>query len=258
VCAAFILSVKGIGKRFSRSFWAVRNVDLEIFPGETLGLLGASGAGKSTLGRLMLRLLRPDEGSIWFDGREIGHMPESRLRKLRPLMQKLFQHPETTFHPRRSVGESILEAIRYHHRLGRTHLDDELQRLLQLVGLHPDHMHRLPDELSGGQIQRAALARILALKPKVIVADEPTSMLDISVQAQILRLMLDLQKTSGVSYVLISHDVEVIKAVSHRIAVMHRGNIVEKGTTRAIMHNPLHPVTQQLLEASRLNPGSTG
>jgi len=250
LCAASILSVEGIGKRFFPSFWAVRKVDLEIFPGETLGLLGASGSGKSTLGRLMLRLLRPDEGTVRFEGRDIGHLPESKLRPLRPLIQKLFQHPETTFNPRRTVGDSIRETLRYHRKVSNnSQMDDMVLDCIRDVGLHLEHMDRRPGELSGGQLQRAALARILSLDPRVIVADEPTSMLDVSVQAQILNLMMNLQAARGISFLFISHDVAVIKAVSHRVAVMHRGAVVEVGPARDVLNNPRHSITGQLIEA---------
>jgi oligopeptide/dipeptide ABC transporter ATP-binding protein len=229
---------------------AVEKVDLDILPGETLGLVGESGCGKSTLGRTVLRLLDPSEGSILFDGTDITSRPQRELRALRRKMQMIFQDPYASLNPRMTVGSAIAEPIEI-HGLARSAAErrEKVQALLAKVGLRPDMANRYPHEFSGGQRQRIGIARALAVEPRFIVCDEPISALDVSIQAQIVNLLQDLQRDEKLTYLFISHDLKVVQHISDRVAVMYLGRVVELGLAKAIYREPKHPYTQALLSA---------
>jgi len=228
---------------------AVDGVSLAVWSGETLGLVGESGCGKSTLARCLLRLTDVTAGQIRFDGADITHMRQRTLRPLRRQMQMVFQDPSASLNPRRRVGELIAEPLRVHGRSSRAKIRARLIELMHLVGLHPDHLDRFPHEFSGGQRQRIGIARALALAPRLIVADEPVSALDVSIQAQIVNLLMDLQERLGLTYLFIAHDLRVVRQVSTRMAVMYLGTIVELGPTDAIFRAPAHPYTAALMAA---------
>jgi oligopeptide/dipeptide ABC transporter ATP-binding protein len=226
---------------------AVEDVSLAVKKGETLGIVGESGCGKSTTARLMVRLLEPTSGTVRFEGTDITHFSQRRLRELRQQMQIIFQDPYSSLNPRKSVGQIVAEPFAIH----RTTKDvkQRVQELLARVGLNPEHYNRYPHEFSGGQRQRIGIARAVALQPKLIVCDEPVSALDVSVQAQILNLLKDLQKDFDLTYVFISHDLSVIRQVSDRIAVMYLGRVVEIGASESLYEHPRHPYTAALLSA---------
>lgn len=206
---------------------AVDGVSFEIKEGKTLGLVGESGCGKTTVGRTILRLIEPTEGKIFFDGEDITSLNGSKLKKLGREMQIIFQNPESSLNPRMKIYDSIAEPLRIHKICNKNEEKERIFELIETVNLNEELLFRYPHELSGGQIQRVAIARILSLNPKFIVADEPTSMLDVSVQAQILNLLKDLQKKYAISYLFISHDLEVVEWMSDEIAIMRKGKIVE-------------------------------
>jgi peptide/nickel transport system ATP-binding protein len=228
---------------------AVDDVTLDIQRGETLGLVGESGCGKSTVGRAILRLYEPTGGKIVFDGQDISHIGESELRPLRRRMQMVFQDPYASLNPRHSVGRIVGEPLRTHGLAGRRQANARARELLQIVGLPPDAASRYPHEFSGGQRQRIGLARSLALNPDFIVADEPVSALDVSIQAQIINLLENLQKEFALTYLFIAHDLAVVRHISDRIAVMYLGWIVEVSPAGDLYENPLHPYTISLLSA---------
>ena len=241
-------SVKqGVFARGKGIVHAVEDVSLTVNRGETLGIVGESGCGKSTTARLIVRLLEPTSGTIRFDGRDISRMSQRHLRPLRQQMQIIFQDPYSSLNPRKSVGQIIGEPFAIHHTTKDA--KSKVQELLARVGLSPEHYNRYPHEFSGGQRQRIGVARALALQPRLIVCDEPVSALDVSVQAQILNLLKDLQKEFGLTYVFISHDLSVIRQVSDRIAVMYLGRIVEIGESELLYEHPRHPYTAALLSA---------
>lgn len=235
----------------NRLVHAVEDVTLSIALGETLGLVGESGCGKSTLGRTMLRLIEPTRGQIRLRGQDITHLAARELRRIRRQMQIIFQDPFSSLDPRMTIREIIAEPLRI-HRLCADRDSEALaiRRLLDRVGLKLDALDRYPHEFSGGQRQRIGVARALAVEPAFIVCDEPLSALDVSIQAQIINLLLDLRESLGVGYLFISHDLEVVRYVSHRVAVMYLGRIMEIGPTRLIVERRLHPYTQALLSAA--------
>jgi oligopeptide/dipeptide ABC transporter ATP-binding protein len=228
---------------------AVDGVDLEIHQGETLGLVGETGCGKSTLARVVMRLYDATEGSIEFDGHDITHLEGHDLREVRREMQMIFQDPFASLNPRKTVGSIIGEPFHLHGIVPRDKIKGEVQQLMELVGLNPEHYNRYPHEFSGGQRQRIGVARSLALRPKFIVCDEPVSALDVSIQAQILNLLEDLQEEFNLTYLFIAHDLSVVRHVSDRVAVMYLGKIVEMAAGDTLYANPKHPYTGALLSA---------
>jgi oligopeptide/dipeptide ABC transporter ATP-binding protein len=236
--------------RATRFVHAVDGVTLKVRRGETMGLVGESGCGKSTLGRLMLRLVDPTYGRIVYDGEEITHASQASLRPLRRKMQIIFQDPYSSLNPRMTVRDIVGEAIRI-HRLAPSRADEDrmILELLDKVGLRADAMNRYPHEFSGGQRQRIGIARALAVQPEFIVCDEPISALDVSIQAQIINLLQDLQEQMGLSYLFISHDLKVVEHVSHRVSVMYLGKIVEQARAADLYARPHHPYTRALLSA---------
>ena len=239
----------GILNRVTREVHAVENVSFDLWPGETLSLVGESGCGKSTTGRALLRLVESQSGTITFNGERIDTLPAHQLQPLRRDIQFIFQDPYASLDPRHTVGFSIMEPLRIHGELKGEALQQRVEWLLQRVGLQPEHAWRYPHEFSGGQRQRICIARALALNPKVVIADESVSALDVSIRAQIINLLLSLQREMGIAFLFISHDMAVVERISHRVAVMYRGRIVEIGPRRAVFENPQHPYTRKLLSA---------
>ena len=239
--------VKGQGK--GAALHAVSGVDLAVYEGETLALVGESGCGKSTLGRLLLGLLPPTQGQVFFDGQDLAALPPARLRALRRQMQLVFQDTAAALNPRWTVGQSLAEPLRIHNLCPRGEYAARGAALLTQVGLAPDLLDRYPHQLSGGQRQRVGLARALALSPRLVVCDEPVSALDVSVQAQMLNLLADLQRAQGLTYVLISHDLGVVRHSADRVCVMFLGRVCEVGPTQALFSAPRHPYTKFLLDS---------
>jgi len=229
---------------------AVDGVDLEVYRGETLGIVGETGCGKSTLARVMMRLLTLTAGSIEFDGQDITRYHSRQLRPLRREMQMVFQDPYASLNPRRRVGSIIADPLSIHRRGSREERKVVVQELMDIVGLNPEHYQRYPQEFSGGQRQRIGVARALALRPKLVVCDEPVSALDVSIQAQLINLLLELQNEFQLTYVFIAHDLSVVRHVSDRVAVMYMGKLVEVANADALYERPKHPYTASLLSAS--------
>ncbi|MCF1481220.1 MULTISPECIES: ABC transporter ATP-binding protein [Rhizobium/Agrobacterium group] len=228
---------------------AVEGISLDVYPTETLGLVGESGSGKSTLGRCLTRLYDVSGGSLMFDGQDITKVDGKALKSVRRKMQMIFQDPSASLNPRRKVRDVLSEVLKVHKIREGAAIEDRLAELMDLVGLRREYLDRYPHEFSGGQRQRIGIARALAVEPKMIVADEPVSALDVSVQAQIVNLFSDLREKLDLTYVFIAHDLAVVRQVSTRVAVMYLGSIVEIGETDALYANPSHPYTQALLSA---------
>ena len=239
----------GALNRVTREVHAVEGVSFDLWPGETLSLVGESGCGKSTTGRALLRLVESQSGVITFKGERIDTLPDSKLQPLRRDIQFIFQDPYASLDPRQTVGYSIMEPLRVHGVMNEEDAQRRVLWLLERVGLKPEHAWRYPHEFSGGQRQRICIARALALNPRVVVADESVSALDVSIRAQIINLLLDLQREMGIAFLFISHDMAVVERISHRVAVMYLGQIVEIGPRRAVFENPQHPYTRKLMAA---------
>lgn len=239
----------GIFNRVTRQVHAVEKVSFDLLPGETLALVGESGCGKSTTGRSLLRLVETQGGTITFNGQRIDNLPNGELQHVRKDIQFIFQDPYASLDPRQTVGYSIMEPLLVHQAMPKEEAQQRVAWLLERVGLQPEHAWRYPHEFSGGQRQRVCIARALALNPKVVIADESVSALDVSIRAQIVNLLLDLQREFGIAFLFISHDMAVVERISHRVAVMYLGQIVEIGPRRAVFENPQHPYTRKLMAA---------
>ncbi len=246
---------RGASQRLTGSVRAVDGVSFRLHRGETLGLVGESGSGKTTVARTVLRLTRPTSGRIVFDGVDLDTASAAELRALRPRMQMIFQDSQSSLNPRLSVGRSIAEPLLQHTPLKRAERGDRVAELMRIVGLDPGLAARMPHEFSGGQRQRIGIARALALTPDLIVCDEPISSLDISIQAQIVNLLADIQEQFGLTYLFISHDLRMVRHLCDRVAVMHQGKIVETAPVAALFRQPRHPYTRALLSALPRRPG---
>jgi oligopeptide transport system ATP-binding protein len=254
-----LVAVEGLGKSFvqrrdllgrvAARHHAVKDVTFELAAGETLGIVGETGAGKSTVGRMVLRLVEPDTGSVRLFGQDVLGLRGAALRSLRRRAQMIFQDPFSSLDPRMVVREQVGEPLVVHRGLGRAERDEAVTELFRRVGMRPDHLDRYPREFSGGQLQRIAIARALATDPDLVVCDEPVAALDVSIQAQVLNLLLDLQAERGLGYLFISHDLSLVRFLAHRTAVMQNGEIVELGPTEQLFTDPRHPYTQRLLSS---------
>jgi oligopeptide/dipeptide ABC transporter ATP-binding protein len=254
-----LLSVRGLVKHFpikkgvfgkpAGYVRAVDNVSFDVMPGETLGLVGESGCGKSTTGRMILRLIEPTAGSVEFDGINLVSLDARAMRKLRRRIQVIFQDPFSSLNPRMTVGAIVREGLTIHKIADGSAADARVKQLLEEVGLRPEYMSRYPHEFSGGQRQRIGIARALAVEPQFIVCDEPVSALDVSVQAQVINLMQDLQRDRGLAYLFIAHDLSVVEHIADRVAVMYLGKVVELASASDLYREPLMPYTQALLSA---------
>ncbi len=239
----------GMFGRISGRVHAVENVSFHVEPRETLSLVGESGCGKSTTGRSLLKLVQPTSGKVLFEGSDITHYSSAKMRTIRPRLQMIFQDPFASLNPRLTAGAAIAEPMRVHGIASGSELKDRVAELLKRCGLPPEYAQRFPHEFSGGQRQRICIARALGLNPRMIVADEAVSALDVTIKAQVINLMMELQDEFGIAFLFISHDMAVVERISHRVAVMYLGQIVEMGSRSAVFENPTHPYTKKLLAA---------
>ena len=247
-----LLEIEHLSKSFRtrrRIVQAVDDVSLSVMPGETLGLVGESGCGKTTLGRTIIRIENPTNGHILFKGTDITRIPNKALKPIRRNIQMIFQDPYESLDPRSSVGEIIAEPMLIHKMYSPEVQKERVQMLLATVGLKPDHVRRYAHEFSGGQRQRISIARALTLNPELIICDEPISALDVSIQAQIINLLVRIQEAMGMAYLFIAHDLALVRHISHTVAVMYKGRIVEYGSTDAVYSAPAHPYTKTLMSA---------
>jgi len=249
-----LLDVSHLSKSFttkngSSSFTAVNDVSFQVFKGETLGIVGESGSGKSTLAKLILQLLSPDDGEITFMDKTLFHLSRQEQKETKRRLQAVFQDPYGSLNPRMRAQEIVTEPLLIHKLISKREMKQEALALLKEVGLDEEHLTRFPHEFSGGQRQRLSIARAIALKPDLIVCDEAVSALDVSIQAQVLKLLQSLQKQHNISYIFIAHGLPTVKDISHRVAIMNKGEIVEMGKTDDIFNRPTHPYTQALLQA---------
>jgi ABC-type oligopeptide transport system ATPase subunit len=260
-----LLSVRGLKTYFQLGQgWAgkrdvvraVDGVDFDLRRGEVLGLVGESGSGKTTLGRSVARLVEPTAGGIRFDGSDFRQLSGKELRRTRRRLQIVFQDPYASLSPRMQIGQIVAEPLKLHRLVPPSQTKERVLELLGRVGIEPYFIYRYPHEMSGGQRQRIAIARVLALRPELIVADEPVSALDVSVQAQILKIFLDLKRTDGIAMLFVSHDIGVVERIADRISVMYRGLFVEQAPTDRLIRSPLHPYTKALLALSVREPVS--
>jgi len=228
---------------------AVDGIDLQVFPGETLGIVGESGCGKSTTGRSILRLLEPTSGEVWFDGKDLAKLPKEDMRRMRKDLQMIFQDPYASLNPRMTIKQILMESLMVHDIGTPAERLKTIEDIIEIVGLRKEHLNRHPHDFSGGQRQRIGIARALVVKPKLIIADEPVSALDVSIQSQVLNLLKDLRKEFNLTLMFISHDLSVVKHLCDRIAVMYLGRIVEIADKRTLFENPSHPYTRALLSA---------
>ncbi|UFJ62634.1 ABC transporter ATP-binding protein [Brevibacillus sedimenti] len=254
-----LLEVKGLKKHFpiKSGFFkktkgyvkAVDGIDLQVFPGETLGIVGESGCGKSTTGRTILRLLEPTAGEVWFDGKDLARLSKEEMRRMRKDLQMVFQDPYASLNPRMTIKQILMESLAVHNIGTREERLATIEEMIEIVGLRKEHLNRHPHDFSGGQRQRIGIARALVVKPKLIIADEPVSALDVSIQSQILNLLKDLKKEFNLTLMFISHDLSVVKHLCDRVAVMYLGRVVEIADKRTLFDNPSHPYTRALLSA---------
>jgi ABC-type oligopeptide transport system ATPase subunit len=254
--AGALLTVRGLTKHFYRSLWprkqaivAVDNIDFEVARGESVGLVGESGSGKTTTARSILRLVDPTAGEVEFDGIRIDETPKAKVRRLYRNMQMVFQDPNSSLNPRMSVRQIVTEPIKLHLQMSKDEREERANEIMSMVGLRGFHLDRYPGQLSGGQRQRVGVGRAIATHPKLVFLDEPTSSLDVSVRGQVMQLLMDLQQELGMSYVLISHDLGVVRQLSRRVLVMYEGKIVEEGLSEQVFEDPQDEYTKRLLAA---------